>query len=53
VRRLEGLRCRLCDAPTNDWHAEQWRCVRCPHVENRAREGFTHADPRHCPFCNP
>lgn len=53
VRRLEGLRCRLCDAPTNDWAAEQWRCVRCPHVENRARHGLTHADPRHCPFCNP
>jgi hypothetical protein len=52
-RRLEGLRCRVCDAPTNDWRAEQWRCVRCPHFEDRPRADLAYADPLHCPFCNP
>ena len=53
ARRLEGLRCRICDAPTGDWYAEEWRCVHCKAVEQVPRMDSRRADPTHCPFCNP
>jgi len=54
LSRLEsGLPCSWCGAPTNDWKAEEFRCVSCPHIESRPRQDLTAADPGHCPLCNP
>ncbi|MFM7376039.1 MAG: DUF6671 family protein [Chthoniobacterales bacterium] len=54
LSRLEsGLPCSWCGAPTNDWKAEEFRCVSCTHIESRPRQDRTAADPGHCPRCNP
>jgi hypothetical protein len=45
--------CTSCGAPTNDWKAEEFRCVACTHLESRPRQDLTAADPGHCPRCNP
>jgi hypothetical protein len=48
-----GLPCAWCSEPTNDWKAQEFRCVICPHLESHPRTDFKTADPTHCPFCNP
>jgi hypothetical protein len=54
LARLEaGLPCSWCGVPTNDWKAEEFRCVACPHIESHPRQDLTAADPGHCPRCNP
>ena len=53
VRLESGLPCSWCGAPTNDWKAEEFRCVSCTHLESRPRQDLTAADPGHCPRCNP
>jgi hypothetical protein len=54
LSRLEsGLPCSWCGNPTNDWKAEEFRCVSCTHIESRPRQDLTAADPGHCPLCNP
>jgi hypothetical protein len=53
VRLESGLPCSWCGAPTNDWKAEEFRCVACTHLESRPRQDLTAADPGHCPRCNP
>jgi hypothetical protein len=53
VRLESGLPCAWCGAPTNDWKAEEFRCVSCTHLESRPRQDLTAADPGHCPRCNP
>lgn len=53
ARLASGLPCSWCGAPTNDWKAEEFRCVSCTHIESRSRRDLTSADPGHCPRCNP
>lgn len=48
-----GLPCSWCGAPTNDWKAEEFRCVACPHIESKPRTDKQKADPGLCPHCNP
>jgi hypothetical protein len=51
--REPGLPCEQCGAPTRQYRAETWRCVRCPHEERRPRTDRQTADAQHCPHCNP
>ena len=54
LARLEsGLPCSWCGTPTNDWKAEEFRCVACIHTESRPRQNLAAADPGQCPLCNP
>ena len=54
LSRLEsGLPCSWCGTPTNDWKAEEFRCVSCAHIESHPRQDLAAADPGHCPRCNP
>lgn len=54
IARLEsGLPCSWCDEPTNDWKAEEFRCVACTHIESKPRTDRQKADPGLCPQCNP
>jgi hypothetical protein len=48
-----GLPCSWCGEPTNDWKAEEFRCVSCPHTESKPRTDLQKADPGLCPHCNP
>lgn len=48
-----GLPCSWCGAPTNDWQAEEFRCVACTHIESKPRTDLQKADPGLCPHCNP
>jgi hypothetical protein len=48
-----GLPCSWCGAPTNDWQAEEFRCVACTHIESKPRTDRQKADPGLCPNCNP
>ena len=48
-----GLPCSWCGEPTNDWKAEEFRCVSCTHIESRPRTNLQKADPGLCPHCNP
>jgi hypothetical protein len=48
-----GLPCSWCGEPTNDWKAEEFRCVSCSHIESRPRADLQKADPGLCPQCNP
>jgi hypothetical protein len=48
-----GLPCSWCGAPTNDWKAEEFRCVACTHIESKPRTDRQKADPGLCPLCNP
>ncbi len=51
VRSLSGLPCADCGAPTDGVAAEIFGCTACLHEQARPRAG--HADPAHCPLCNP
>ena len=54
LAKLEtGLPCSWCGEPTNDWKAEEFRCVACTHIESRPRTDLLKADPGLCPHCNP
>ncbi|MBU3666301.1 MAG: hypothetical protein FGM15_10575 [Chthoniobacterales bacterium] len=54
LARLEsGLPCSWCGEPTNDWKAEEFHCVACPHIESKPRTDRHKADPGFCPHCNP
>lgn len=48
-----GLPCRGCGAPTRLPLAEQWRCVRCAHAQERPLPAGAFADPSRCDRCNP
>ena len=48
-----GLPCSWCGEPTNDWKAEEFRCVSCTHIESKPRADRQKADPGLCPHCNP
>jgi hypothetical protein len=48
-----GLPCSWCGEPTNDWKAEEFRCVSCTHIESKPRTDKVKADPGLCPHCNP
>lgn len=50
----KGLPCEDCGAPSiMVWH-HVFGCVACEHRDRRPRpDGRTHADPGHCPECNP
>ena len=48
-----GLPCSWCGAPTNDWKAEEFRCVACANIESKSRTDLLKADPGLCPHCNP
>jgi len=51
--RQPGLPCSACRMPTNQYRAEVWRCVRCPHQLLRTRTDCALAEPRLCDHCNP
>jgi hypothetical protein len=53
VRLEPGLPCSWCGEPTNDWKAEEFRCVACTHIESKPRTDRQKADPGFCPWCNP
>jgi len=54
IARLEpGLPCSWCGEATNDWKAEEFRCVACTHIESKPRADLQKADPGLCPHCNP
>jgi hypothetical protein len=53
TRLKAGLPCSWCGTPTNDWQAEEFHCVACPHLELRTRADLSRADPTYCPHCNP
>ena len=54
LARLEsGLPCSWCGEPTNDWKAEEFRCVSCTHIESKPRADRQKANPGLCPHCNP
>lgn len=49
-----GLPCEWCGAPSVMVRHAILGCVACAHRETRPRaDGKTHADPGHCPQCNP
>ncbi|WP_454654052.1 DUF6671 family protein [Bosea beijingensis] len=49
-----GLPCDACGAPSIMVRHRLFGCVMCSHREMRPRpDGRAHADPRHCPECNP
>jgi hypothetical protein len=49
-----GLPCEWCGAPSIMVHFQVLGCVACDYREKRPRaDGRTHADPGHCPECNP
>ncbi|VVT31953.1 DUF6671 family protein [Rhizobium sp. EC-SD404] len=49
-----GLPCDWCGSPSQMVRQYIFSCVSCLHRENRPRDdGLTHADPKHCPSCNP
>lgn len=53
VAREPGLPCAACGTPTSAHRAERWQCVRCTHAQVVPRTDLIHADPQHCPRCNP
>jgi hypothetical protein len=49
-----GLPCSGCDAATEMIAGISFGCTACAHAETRPRpDGLTHAQPGHCPACNP
>jgi hypothetical protein len=49
-----GLPCKDCGAPSLMVRHRVFGCVACEHQDRRPRaDGRTHADPGHCPLCNP
>lgn len=52
VTRVAGLSCEACGSATSLARAEIWRCLRCPHSEQRDL-GRSLASPAHCDVCNP
>jgi len=53
AKKISGLPCSWCGAPTNDFLGEEFKCPHCAHAETRPIPGRTKADPAHCPLCNP
>lgn len=53
ARRVPGLPCRDCGAPTSEPIADEYACVRCDHRELQAHSASDVADPGRCDFCNP
>lgn len=52
-RKVPGLVCAWCHAPTSEPRAEEYACVACPHREIKAISGPKAADPGRCSRCNP
>jgi hypothetical protein len=49
-----GLPCEACGTPSIMVRHQVFGCVACEHRERRPRiDGRSHADPGHCPICNP
>lgn len=49
-----GLPCRACGAPSVLVRHQLYGCTGCDHRDRRPRpDGRRHADPSHCPECNP
>lgn len=53
AKKVPGLPCSWCGAPTNDFLGEEFKCPHCAYAEMRSIPGRTKADPAHCPLCNP
>jgi len=53
VKRLPGLPCEDCGAPTREALADVLGCVKCLHVVTRERTDRQTADPGRCDCCNP
>ena len=53
VKRVDGLPCEACGAPTRETRAEVYGCLKCAHRETRERADRQYADPGRCGYCNP
>ena len=53
VKRLDGLACADCGAPTRQIRAEVYGCLQCAHRQTRERADGQSADPQGCDYCNP
>ncbi len=53
VKRVDGLPCEACSAPTRETRSEIHGCLKCAHREIRERADRQYADPAHCDSCNP
>lgn len=53
IERTPGLPCKECDAPTHEYRAEVFGCLKCGHRLTKKRIEPEFADPGRCPLCNP
>ena len=53
VERIAGLPCRWCGTPSALPLAEVLACIACDHRDTQPASDQAHADPGHCPHCNP
>ncbi|MBX7066833.1 MAG: hypothetical protein K1X28_06345 [Parachlamydiales bacterium] len=52
VKKMPGLLCKMCEAPTELIKSEIYGCCKCKHQEEL--ENYEQkAEPDFCPFCNP
>lgn len=52
-KRLTGLPCKDCGAPTRVTRAEAHGCLKCAHRITIERTDREYADPGRCDYCNP
>lgn len=53
TKRVDGLPCVECEAPTGKARAEIFECAGCDRREERSLEGQSYATAYDCPQCNP
>lgn len=53
IERTPGLPCKECNAPTHEYRAEVFGCLKCSHRLTKNRTAPKFADPGRCQFCNP
>jgi hypothetical protein len=53
AKKICGLPCLWCGAPTNAIRAEEFKCPACAFVEIRESKAPAFGDPGQCPACNP
>lgn len=53
VKRVPGLPCRMCGAPTNGTLAQVHGCLKCSHTFTVEVAESRDADARFCDYCNP
>jgi hypothetical protein len=53
AKKIPGLPCAWCGAPTNAIRAEEFQCPACAFVEIRESRDSAFGDPGQCPACNP